>query len=86
MDPKAKVSYLNGDIAPDQIKKDGLTGIDYHLSVFTKHPTWLQEAKALKLTTNAWTVNAESDMKSLLDQKIDYITTNEPELLKTLLK
>jgi len=86
LDPKAKVAYLNGDIAPDKIKKDGLTGIDYHLSVFTKNPTWLQESKALKLTTNAWTVNKEDDMKSLISQKIDYITTNEPELLKTLLK
>ncbi|UIR56164.1 glycerophosphodiester phosphodiesterase [Sphingobacterium sp. SRCM116780] len=84
--PKAKIAYLNGDIAPDQIKKDGLTGIDYHLDVFVKNPTWLKEAQDLKLTTNVWTVNKETDMKSFIDQKIDYITTNEPELLKTLLK
>jgi glycerophosphoryl diester phosphodiesterase len=86
LDPKAKVAYLNGDMAPDQIKKDGLSGIDYHLNVFTKNPNWLKNAKALNLTTNVWTVNKDADMKSFIDQKIDYITTNEPELLKTLLK
>ncbi|MDM8174692.1 hypothetical protein QT327_10035 [Olivibacter sp. 47] len=33
------------------------------------------------LTVNVWTVNDAEEMKSLLDQKVEYITTNEPELL-----
>lgn len=86
LNPKAKVQYLSGNIEPKQIKADGLTGIDYHYSVFKKNTTWLKEAQALGLKVNAWTVNTEADMRELLDQKVDYITTDEPELFIRLLK
>lgn len=85
LDPKAKVAYLNGDIAPEQVKKDGYTGIDYHFSVFKKNPSWIKDAHQAGLTVNAWTVNETNEIKGLLDQKVEYITTNEPELLFELL-
>ena len=81
LDPKAKVYYLNGDKTPAEIKKAGLYGIDYHFSVFQKNPTWIQEAHDLGLVVNAWTVNDEKEMKSLLNQDAEFITTNEPALL-----
>ncbi|WP_332911531.1 glycerophosphodiester phosphodiesterase family protein [Algoriphagus boritolerans] len=37
------------------------------------------------LTVNAWTVNKVEDMKWLMEMKADFITTDEPELLFTLL-
>lgn len=86
LDPKAKVAYLNGDIEPAQVKKDGYTGIDYHFSVFKKNPSWIKDAHKAGLTVNAWTVNDAEEMKSLLDQKVEYITTNEPELLFEILR
>lgn len=84
--PKSKVHYLMGDKTPSEIKAVGLDGIDYHLSLFKKNPTWIKEAKDLKLKTNVWTVNSEEDMQYFIDNKIDYITTDEPELLNKLLK
>lgn len=81
MDPFASVQYLNGDKAPDEVKKDKLTGLDYHFSAFEKNPDWISKALALGLTVNVWTVNDEPRMKSLLDQKVTFITTNEPEKL-----
>jgi glycerophosphoryl diester phosphodiesterase len=60
--------------------------LDYHYSVYQKNPTWIAEAKQLGLTINAWTVNETAEMQQLIDQKVEYITTNEPELLFTLLK
>ncbi|QMW05958.1 glycerophosphodiester phosphodiesterase [Spirosoma foliorum] len=81
LDPVAQVSYLNGDKSPEQLAADKLTGFDYHFSVLKKNETWLQDAKQRHLTTNAWTVNDRSTLQWFLDQKIDYITTNEPELL-----
>lgn len=39
-----------------------------------------------KLTTNVWTVNDEADLKYFLEKDVDYITTNEPELLLSLSK
>ncbi len=81
VNPRAHVQYLNGDIAPAQLKADKMSGLDYHFSVFKKHPEWIQEAKQLKLALNAWTVNEAADMDWLLKEGFEYITTNEPELL-----
>lgn len=85
LEPKAAVQYLNGDIAPAQLRKDGINGADYHYSVFTKNPGWVKEAKENKIVLNAWTVNKEEDMLWLLKEGFDFITTNEPELLLKLI-
>jgi len=85
LDSKAKVAYLKGDKTPAQVKRDGYTGLDYNYKVYKKHPEWIQEAQDLGLTVNAWTVNDREEMKNLLAQKLDYITTNEPELLLDIL-
>ena len=86
MDPEAKVAYLNGDVPPQQAKDDGYTGLDYHYKVYKKHPEWIKEAHGIGLTINAWTVNDADEMRNLLDQNVEYITTNEPELLFEILK
>jgi glycerophosphoryl diester phosphodiesterase len=78
--PGARVSYLKGDVEPAKLKADGFYGLDYHYSVFEK-TDWLAKAHELGLIVNAWTVNADKDMLRLIEQKADYITTNEPELL-----
>jgi glycerophosphoryl diester phosphodiesterase len=81
LNPKAPTQYLNGDKTPDQLKADGLSGADYHFSVFQKNPDWIRQAKEKGLVLNAWTVNNRSDMEWLLKSGFHYITTNEPELL-----
>ena len=81
IDPKATTQYLKGDVAPDQIKKDKMDGLDYHFSVFEKNPTWIESSKKNKLILNAWTVNEAKQMNWLLDNGFNFITTNEPELL-----
>lgn len=82
IEPKFKVQYLNGELSPGQIKKEGLDGMDYHYSIFTKNPTWISEANALGLITNAWTVNDITVYKELKNQGIGFITTNIPDQLK----
>ncbi len=81
LDPNVRTQYLKGDVAPNQLKADSMTGLDYHYSVFQKQPEWIDEAKRNHLVLNAWTVDKEADMKWLLDRGFDQITTNEPELL-----
>jgi glycerophosphoryl diester phosphodiesterase len=81
-EPTFKVQYLNGELSPEQIKKEGLDGIDYHYSVFDKNPTWISEAKALGLITNSWTVNDAAVYDKLKGQGIGFITTNIPDQLK----
>lgn len=82
VEPSFKVQYLNGELSPEQIKKEGLDGMDYHYSVFAKNPTWISEAKALGLITNSWTVNDIAVYEQLKNQGIGFITTNIPDQLK----
>jgi glycerophosphoryl diester phosphodiesterase len=79
--PYAPMQYLEGDKSPAQLKADGIPGLDYHFSVFEKHPEWVAEAKQLGLVLNAWTVNESAKMDELIQLGFDFITTNEPELL-----
>lgn len=81
LDPSAEVAYLRGEVAPEQLRKDKMTGVDYNFAVYKKNPEWIRQAKLNGLTVNAWTVNAEDVMDWLLKEKADYITTDEPELL-----
>ena len=84
--PESEIAYLEGDIAPAELKKKGINGIDYHVNVIlNKHPEWVKEAHDLGMKVNVWTVNNESDMKKLIDMKVDYITTDQPLELQKLL-
>lgn len=83
--PEANVAYLNGDRAPSAIKSDGLWGIDYNHARLILNPDWIPEAKKLGLTINVWTVNDENLMKRFIESDVDFITTDEPELLLRLL-
>ncbi|WP_418697851.1 glycerophosphodiester phosphodiesterase family protein [Bacteroides sp.] len=80
------VYYLEGDIAPKELKEWGCAGPDYHFSVFKKHPEWIKESHDLGMKVNAWTVNDPKDMEWLIGQGVDFITTNEPLLLQEILK
>jgi|SRR5690606_8414661 Glycerophosphoryl diester phosphodiesterase len=80
-DSDAKVYYLNGDVTPEQAKKDGMYGLDYHINVYKKNPTWIKEAHDLGLAVNVWTVNTAEDMRFFLDQGVEFVTTDQPALL-----
>lgn len=80
-DPKANVAYLSGDKSPKELKDAGFFGFDYNIGVLKKNPLWIKEAKDLGLTVNSWTVDKPEDMRWLLEQGADFITTDEPELL-----
>lgn len=56
------------------------------ISLFKKDPLLAERAKKLGLTVNVWTVNSEEDLKLMMDMGVDYITTNEPELLFRLIE
>lgn len=80
--PDFKVQYLRGELSPQQIKEEGLDGLDYHYSIFQKNPTWISEANALGLITNSWTVNDVEVYKELKKQGVKFVTTNIPDQLK----
>lgn len=80
------VYYLEGDLSPKELKEWGCAGPDYHFSVFKKHPEWIKECHDLGMKVNAWTVNDPKDMEWLINQGVDFITTNEPLLLEEIIK
>lgn len=86
VDSKTTLQYLEGNKSPKEVKEDKITGVDYHYSVFKKHPDWIKEAKDNKISLNVWTVNEVDDMDWIIENKFDYITTNEPELLAERIK
>lgn len=86
LDPKVKIQYLNGDKTPEQLKQDKIYELDYNAKGFKKYPEYIGQAKKLGIKTNVWTVNKEEDMQYFIQQGVDFITTDEPELLKQVLK
>lgn len=84
--PAAQVAYLRGEVSPADLKVLGFTGLDYHYKVFEKNPTWIQEAKDAGLTVNVWTVDDPAVMQSMIEQNVDFITTDKPEQLKEIIK
>lgn len=86
LDPKAAVTYLNGNKSPAELAEDNLSGLDYHFSVVKKNENWIRDAHQRQQTVNVWTVNERDDMEWFLTRQVDFITTNEPELLLELVK
>ena len=80
--PSSIVAYLASApadaLTPKAVKEEGFDGIDYHFMLINAYPNWINEAKALGLTTNVWTVNDEETMKKMLELEVDYITTDKP--------
>ena len=83
--PGYTVQYLEGDLSPAQLHADGINGIDYHYSVFYKHPEWVKEAHDLGMSVNVWTVDAPEDIRAMRDLGVDQITTNNPALVREIL-
>ena len=82
--PQAEVAYLSGDRTPAELHAMGLTGLDYHINVFRKHPEWVKEAHDLGMNVNVWTVDKAEDIEAMRDLGVDYITTNAPVLCQQL--
>lgn len=79
------IQYLNGDYLPAQVKFLKGTGIDYSIKKMKKHPEWVKQCHDMGLTVNVWTVNEPEDIQWCIDQGVDYITTNFPELCQKMI-
>lgn len=77
--------YLEGDIAPAELAKAGINGIDYNYKVLYEHPEWVKQAHDLGMSVNVWTVNKAKDMRNFIEMGVDVITTNEPLMLREIL-
>lgn len=86
LDPQAATAYLTGDKKVEELKKDGITGIDYPFNLFKSDRSLTENTHQLKLSVNAWTVDKKEDIDYLLQNGVDYVTTNEPELMLEMIR
>ena len=82
LDSKAKIYYLNGDLTPEELSAMGAAGLDYHFNVLYRRPEWINQAHEKGLKVNVWTVNSPEDIQKVIDLGVDFITTDEPEIVK----
>ena len=80
--PDIPVAYLEGDLSPEVLKEKGITDIDYHWSKFDAHPEWVKEAHDLGMIVGVWTLNTPEKAQEMLQLGVDYITTDEPQLMR----
>lgn len=84
--PQFTNQYLNGDIAPADLHKEGINGIDYNYKYLHEHPEWIKEAQDLGMSVNVWTIDDEEKISEMIGLGVDQITTNEPLLTRDLLQ
>ena len=77
-----KIAYLNGDYSPAYCKAMGCAGIDYRFSVLKSKKNWIKQAHDLGMYVNIWTVNKEEDIRWCIENGADYITTDDPMLVR----
>jgi glycerophosphoryl diester phosphodiesterase len=77
--PNATVLYLENNKTLEQIMAAKFNGINFNYAQFLGNPSIAANAKQLHLMLGSWTVNKDEDFNHLLEQGIQYITTNFPE-------
>jgi len=86
LNPTINIQYISGNISPEKLKVDKITGADYNVGVFRDNISWIDIAKSNNVELNTWTLNTIFDFDWAIEKKFDYITTDEPELLFSRLK
>jgi glycerophosphoryl diester phosphodiesterase len=77
--PNATVLYLENNKTLEQIIAAKFNGINFNYAQFLGNPSVAANAKKQHLMLGSWTVNKDEDFNHLLEQGIQYITTNFPE-------
>ena len=80
------IYYLNGDYDPEYVASMGISGIDYNYKVLYKKPKWIKQCHERGLKVNVWTVDDEQELRWVISQGVDYITTDNPVLATKLIK
>ena len=78
LQPNAIVLYLENNKTINEIVNEKFNGINFHFSNFISDPQISVAAKQNNLLLGSWTVNQVEDLNKLIEQGVEYITTNVP--------
>ena len=82
LEPTATVSYLcssEGSVkTPQELHDVGIRGIDYNAAMMAAHPDFVEQAHALGMVVNVWTINANDQIIQYNRDDYDFVTTNNP--------
>lgn len=76
--------FLSGK-TPQEMVEMGSDGPDFQFEVFYKNTDFIPEFKKLGMPVNVWTPSTADHFEYFINQDIDYITTDNPELLQKIL-
>jgi glycerophosphoryl diester phosphodiesterase len=83
--PEFTVQFLGSSLSPDELAAKGVNGVDYNHTIYVLHKKWYKQARKNNMSINAWTVNHRPDIKRMLKLGVDYITTDEPVLVREMI-
>lgn len=78
--PLIKVAYLGNEFSIEFLSQKKIDGVDLHFETHLTSPEFISQLKIKKMISNAWTVNDVDMIQTLLNNGIDYITTDEINL------
>lgn len=69
---------------PAEAKENGCTGCDYSYDVWKQNPDYMNQCRNLGLAINIWTLGTERGIIESINNGVDYMTTDTPELAQEL--
>lgn len=69
---------------PEEAKANGCTGCDYAYNVWQENPTYMDRCRKLGLDINIWTLGTERGIIESINDGVDLMTTDTPELAQKL--
>jgi len=77
--PDAIVLYLENNKTIEEILAQHFDGINYHFDQYKNNSIIAQQASKNNLKIGSWTVNKIEDLEILIQQGVEFITTNQPQ-------
>ena len=82
---KQPIQFLWGQKwTPEEAKANGCTGCDYAYDVWKQNPTYMNRCRDLGLEINIWTLGTERGIIESINNGVDFMTTDTPELAQEL--
>ncbi len=86
LQPGAQVTYVNGDLTPDELKKQGYAGLSYNLNILMNRPEWIVRAHELGLKVTLWMTNQPDIVEWGIRHKVDFVSSDDPVMAKEVIR